>query len=1422
MDNENNIYDDRFTTPKVLPPNCIQGKQINSPKIQNENYSSNNEEPENQQDSLDKQSKIIFGEVKSREDISKDNLEKNHPLGVDNNSKEDRKLESMASNGPNNSKYKKKSTRVISRNSSKFNSIHQMSEYDDEFKQENQFYDFCINDNIKNKPLKIKNNEITTTKYNIFTFLPRGLLYQFARLPNLYFLFTAIIQSIPVISPLSSITAIVPLIFVLGVSLIREAIEDLVRNNYDNLNNNEEVIVYRNKEFTHSTSKTLQSGEIVFIKQNEKIPADMVLICTDLKDGACYVETSSLDGEKNLKLKITNKKLQTFFTTILDDKKPDKYLRNYDFKGNAHVLFPDANLNQIDGNIYFMCKDLYDGDDISFPITPTEFLLKGSILKNTNWIMGIIIYTGMNNKIILNSRKPRMKMSKTEISMNYCLGGVFCFLMICCVIASVLHKKFYSNNKNYYENFLLLTDKITNESFLTFFTYFLLLNTMIPISLIVTIEIIKMIQGIVMEWDIKLFSFVRHAFCKAKTVSINEELGNVNFIFSDKTGTLTRNQLEFRFCTIGKHTYEYVSTMQKYIKNINNNDYGETIKFEDNYFYNDVINKEEKIKNCEDNGNLKVEPETEITKKEIEKEMEEINEYWTALALTNECMVSEERGDIKYISTSPDDTELVKAASRQGYKLINTTIDEKIVKIGNLSKKFKVLKVLAFSSDRKRMSIIVKDEDSGQIKLYIKGAEFQIRKRVSQKNVNDEKFNYICEKSDFFSKKGFRTLLVAFKKIQENDYKSWVEKFYSNEMDEMSYQGKNKLIDRCYEIMENKLELLGVTVVEDKLQDQVPETIQGIKAAGIKIWVLTGDKMSTVESIALSCNLLTCNTKTFKLFAADEDVERVKNDCYSEITTFFEEFQEYLTLLNDKYNRSSSFYNKKKSDNSNSENSSEVANSIINWEMFLSLKSKNLLDPFSIIIESPILCGLFKDEDLTDKFLQIGYNATTVICCRVSPSQKSQVVQKMKQFDKNSITLAIGDGGNDVSMIMEAHIGIGLYGEEGNSAAQASDFAIGEFKLLQRLLFFHGRTNLYRISNLILYFFYKNFVFTMEQMFFALYCLSSGQTLIDDWYITCYNLIFTSLPLCVSGLTDFDVKKDYGENEGEDLFNLYKESRDNKRLFTAYSFLVHVIKGTIISFILFYFSIHCGILGITGHAGDLWHLSLKNYIGVLIIVSINLMLNTRYIVLALPLVILISTFVLSILFFLLVHYGLVFSFNSKASIFPSLKMCKFYLQLFLSGGMNFIIDYFVKAYGVYFNDGLVSKFAKMKAISKKGSRSLSSINNKNIGKLKSGISDNKRNKTENVEKEKQGENSKIDFLNNHNNNYLNNTKMKNLQKKDYKKNYSMYLEDKKKEDKKFDNIAINKKRNSAMKGESYFNLKVSKYKDFPVNKFAFE
>ena len=1388
--------------------------------------------------------------------------------------------------------------------------------------KEDQFIEFYINNNKKNLEYHLKDNNITTSKYNFFSFLPKGLFYQFSRLSNVYFLFTAIIQSIPMISPLTSLTAIVPLIFVLGVSMIREVIEDLSRHNYDNLNNEEEVIVLRENKFVKAMSRSLRHGEIIILYENKNIPADMILIDSCFSEGTCYVETSSLDGEKTLKLKISNKYTQGFISNdIKNNKNIEKLIQNgnYYFGGYVKINSPNSDLNYINGTFHAIFQKNGKQINQEIALSTNEFLLKGSVLRNTSWIIGIVIYTGMNNKIILNSKKPRLKMSKVEKKLNYYLVFIFIFLMACCIICSIYHHFFYYKHQKFYDNFIFMDGDPNTESFIIFFTYFLLLNTMIPISLIVSTEIIKMIQGIYISWDIFLYSKWRHCFCSAKSISIIEELGNVNFIFSDKTGTLTKNQLEFKFCIIDNKIYEYLKISEALVKknsiysirktNRNKSKFGQVensakkksdnfsnqnqilvnnskvllngqddssfIADEDNYSKNNNIesksvtifhnkriseniiqlkkmnsnNKEnnnnlsnitnfvnahkesnklfnvsnnfnksennnslsnsksvnnfsivKKIKNrkshtkhisyySDENDNESNDDESGINSNEksikeinllgdvnkykekleepirkdgnstimevknedheslssynqiikfgegfftipdnnpfLRKETSEINEeefnyiheFWKALSLTNECMIKDDKGQVRYMGTSPDDLELVKIASLQGYKLVETSINTKTIRFSGKDYSFEILKVIGFSSERKRMSIIIKDELG--IKLYIKGADCEINKRLSKKSLDNDNYNIISNGLIEFSKRGYRTLMVAFRKINEEDYNFWVNRLHE---DELNNQHKQRAIDKLYDIIETNLILLGGTVVEDKLQEKVPETIKEIRSAGIKVWVLTGDKLDTAENIGWSCNLLTKEQKLFTLKVMTGDDERiVKEDPYPEMIQFFTEFQEFIENLVKKYNletkyskiskyrndylNSSDYSNNEKSiDQNNSENLSDFSNpeikssyrsgsseqsKIIDLETFKYLRDKKILEPFSIIIESPILCGLFKDEEWTETFLNIAYNSNTVICCRVSPSQKSQVIQKMKNFDKNAITLAIGDGGNDVSMIMEANIGIGIYGEEGMSAAQASDFSLGEFQLLKRLLFFHGRNNLYRISKMILYFFFKNFAFTMVQLYYSFICLASGQTFVDDWYITCYNLIFTAFPLCVSALSDSDVDiKD--EKEKKNLAILYKESRDKYKLFTFRLFLWKLIKGIVYSLIIFMFCFVNEILA-SGRNKNMWYLSLKTYTCVLIVVSMNLLINNNYIVYLLPLSIGITTFLLFGIFLIINHFGFFFYFNSKASIRLTYSSLLTYLHIILICTFSFLFDYTNKLMNIYFSKGLSSR-----------------------------------------------------------------------------------------------------------------------------------
>ena len=1241
-----------------------------------------------------------------------------------------------------------------------------------------KFHEFFINNNKKNKGrYNHQNNKISTTKYNFITFIPKSLIIQFARLPNIYFLSTAIIQSIPLISPLTSVTAIVPLLFVLMVSMIRDLIEDLTRLTYDRLNNNEEVIVFRDGRFINTISSSLNVGEIILVFENNQIPCDMIIIDSNLNDGMSYVETSSLDGEKNLKPKVAYKNLNGFFKNNLDNPEEKiiscKKFYGMDIEGFCQCDSPNPDLHKLDGRINISLKikkrnddndndNIQDINNLNFPINQRQMLLKGSILKNTNWIIGIVLYSGMNNKIILNSKMPRTKMSIIEKKMNKYLIGIFIILMILCAICSFLHHEKYNEHKGFYINFILLERSPNLESFITFFTYFLLLNTLIPISLIITMEIVKIAQGFFISWDVEMYSKIRQKFAKAKTVSINEELGNVNYIFSDKTGTLTSNKMEFKYCVIYGKCYEYDRTLKDKCSIVKENNYIKDdncskkksqkkksfpiIKIPRNYFGNLVQ------KNLNISPNISMENYNMNNSSILDKETVVINEFWTAISIAHECVCTKIS---EYSGVSPDDVELVKTSYEQGFAFLQSSNDLREIRIGDVIQSFKVLNVLNFSSDRKRMSIIIRDKNN-VIKLFSKGADCEITKRMSKNSKDDPISNFTLKCVDKLSCKGFRSLMIAYKIIKEDEYNKWNNKLKNGEMD---LTKKAKIVDECYDEIEQNLELIGATMVEDKLQDNVPETIKSLRMAGIKIWVLTGDKVDTAENIALSCNLISRHQKIFRIFIHNDNKKKGKQDTFPEISNFFQEYTvfeneiKYKPVTNNKNNNNNisnnnisnninisqnlsiplkniSNNNNQNSHNNNSNNNNNLndgsainilsknTSSIISNNLgcncgFLQInsnvkkkKSSSTKDnyyesfkqsPFSIIIEAPLLTGIFKDEEETKKFLNIAIKASTVICCRVSPLQKSIVVKKLKKFDKKAITLAIGDGGNDVSMIMEAHLGIGIYGEEGMRAVQASDFAIGEFQFLRRLLFFHGRTNNNRISKMIIYFFYKNFVFTIIQFIYAFFCMGSGQTIIDDWFITCFNLVFTALPLGVQAVTDFDVLETDSESVVKFMPFLYRENREIYPIFTIWKFGSNIFKGSIFACIIFYlvcFSDFGRIINKKGDYGTLWYMSLKTYTNIIVSVNLTLFLSMKYITFLFPLIMGTSSFLLYFIFIIVVEYMTLF--NSCGVIFHTLSTPQFYFAGFLVSSISFLADYLIQSFHINFGKSISQNLLRNK------------------------------------------------------------------------------------------------------------------------------
>ncbi|KAI9744785.1 MAG: hypothetical protein M1818_001710 [Claussenomyces sp. TS43310] len=1062
-------------------------------------------------------------------------------------------------------------------------------------------------------------NGIRSSRYNAWNFLPKQIVFQFGKVANFYFLIISILQMIPGLSTTGNYTTIIPLLIFNFISMGKEGYDDLRRHKLDKAENNKVTKVlhadnsgygvnYDNGEATvpHSWEEkrwhNVKVGDVVKLERDEAVPADIVLLHSDGLNGIAYIETMALDGETNLKAKQAPAHLAKKCADL------DGLIHC-----KAHMVLEDPNtdLYNFDGTV------TVDGETL--PLTSSEVVYRGSIVRNTSQAIGIVINTGEECKIRMNANKnPRLKSPHLQISINRLVVIVVLYVICLAAFMTIAYQVWRSQaeSKAWY------LDKARVGILPIMTSFVIMFNTMIPLSLYVSMEIIKLGQLFLMN-DIKMYDPVSDTPMEAHTSTINEELGQINYIFSDKTGTLTDNIMQFRKLSVAGTAWLHDFDLQK--------ESASATQAKDNF--------PEKAKGKQVPRKTKrvEQPQTPTTPSINETTGESISRrgslwrstarpakgqsepttgdllqylqrkphgvfarkarfFMLSLALCHTCLPEPQKdGSIDYQAASPDELALVRAAQELGYMVIDRaaqTITLRTHPNGpdspEVVETYEVLDVIEFSSKRKRMSIIVRFPD-GRRCILCKGADSIIMKRLKhaplalrkvaeverrssvrksmevdsalrrmsetgsprasmerksmslrrkrdegvarsislhgnkspvqaqvqswlrqrERDVDlasaDSATAYVSPRTsqdphrspvltehathaaehhddvvdetiavdesavfercfqhvDDFATEGLRTLLYGYRFLDEQEYLGW-KKIYHDAS--TSLVNRQELIEQAGEMIEQDFDLAGATAIEDKLQKGVPETIDKLRRASIKIWMLTGDKRETAINIGHSCRLIKDYSSVITLDHEVGNVEQV-------MATSLLELQQ-----------------------------DDVPHSVL-------------------VVDGQTLSDIESNAALALLFFDLAVLADNVIICRSSPSQKAWAVDKVRTKVRGAITLAIGDGANDVGMIQAANVGIGISSsQEGSQAARVSDYSIAQFRFLQRLLLVHGRWNYERTVVYCLGTFWKEAMFYTVQAYFQHSSGYTGTSLFESASLSMFNTLFTSLPVIAIGI----------------------------------------------------------------------------------------------------------------------------------------------------------------------------------------------------------------------------------------------------------------------------------------------------------------
>ncbi|KAL0985263.1 hypothetical protein UPYG_G00154720 [Umbra pygmaea] len=1004
------------------------------------------------------------------------------------------------------------------------------------------------NDREYNEKFQYASNCIMTSKYNVITFLPVNLFEQFQEVANTYFLFLLILQLIPQISSLSWFTTIVPLVLVLSITAVKDATDDYFRHKSDNQVNNRQSQVVIHGSLQKEKWMNVRVGDVIKLENNQFVAADLLLLSSSEPHSLCYIETAELDGETNMKVRQS-----LSVTAELGD--PNNLAS---FNGEVVCEPPNNKLDRFCGLLYWR--------ETKYPLSNQNMLLRGCVLRNTEYCYGLVIFAGPDTKLMQNSGRTKFKRTSIDRLMNTLVLWIFCFLVCMGVILAVGNAVWEVEVGSRFHSFLawdLPVDNFLFSAFLSFWSYVIILNTVVPISLYVSVEVIRLGHSYFINWDRQMYCPQCNTAAEARTTTLNEELGQVEYIFSDKTGTLTQNIMSFNKCSISGRAYgEVIDPMAGQPKRLDFSSFN-PLADPDFCFYDNSLLESVKLGDPHS------------------------HEFFRLLSLCHTVMSEEKKeGELVYKAQSPDEGALVTAARNFGFMFRSRTPGTVTVTELGRPVTYTLLAILDFNNIRKRMSVIVRNPE-GRIRLYCKGADTLLFERLHP--CNHHLMNVTTDHLNEYAGDGLRTLVLAYRDLSEEQWEEWAE---NHRQADMSTDCRDDRLAATYEHIEQDMMLLGATAIEDKLQEGVPETIAILSLANIKIWVLTGDKQETAVNIGYSCKMLT-DDMTEVFIISGYTVQRVRE----ELRRARERMMDIRGGAEDTgggRDLPSGGEKQQQCPPPPAPPSSTTLDSISG--------------EFALVINGHSLAHAL-EADMEGEFVWTACACRAVICCRVTPLQKAQVVELIKKH-KKAVTLAIGDGANDVSMIKTAHIGVGISGQEGIQAVLASDYSFSQFRFLQRLLLVHGRWSYLRMCRFLCYFFYKNFAFTMVHFWFGFFCGFSAQTVYDQYFITLYNIVYTSLPVLAMGIFDQDVP----EQRSLEYPKLYEPGQLNL-LFNKREFFICIAQGIYTSVVLFcvpYAIFSQATQGTGEPLADYQTFAVTTATALVIVVSVQIALDTGY------------------------------------------------------------------------------------------------------------------------------------------------------------------------------------------------------------------